>query len=153
MTIQLLTNHLSQEYAATGEFLELLELEAQAMTVGDFGALPALAQRKSQLADQIAALNNQREKGQLATGFPAGRVGAQAYAESGGPDLEQAWSDLLARAALARENNHRNGVMIHTHLDFTRQSISFLQARGQPLYGADGSHHAGTASGNRLAVG
>ena len=145
--------HLSREYAATGEFIELLDLEAQAMTGGDFGALPELAQRKSELADQIAALNSQREKEQLAMGYPAGRAGAQACAASGGPALEKAWSALLACAALAREHNHRNGVMIHTHLDFTRQSISFLQARGQPLYGADGSHHAGTASGNRFAVG
>jgi len=152
MSVQLLA-HLSQEYAATGEFIALLELEAQAMTDGDFGALPALAQRKSQLADQIAELNGQRDKEQLAMGYPAGRVGAQACAASGVPALEQAWSDMLALAALAREHSHRNGVMIHTHLDFTRQSISFLQARGQPLYGADGSHHAGTASGNRLAVG
>jgi len=152
MSVQLLA-HLSQEYAATGEFIALLELEAKAMTDGDFGALPALAQRKSQLADQIAELNGQRDKEQLAMGYPAGSAGAQACAASGGPALEQAWSDMLARAALAREHNHRNGVMIHTHLDFTRQSISFLQAKGQPLYGADGSHHAGTASGNRLAVG
>jgi len=152
MSIQLLA-HLSREYAATGNFLALLELESQAMTDGDFGALPALAQRKSQLADEITALSHQREEEQLAMGYPAGSVGAQACAASGGPALRQAWSGLLACATLAREHNHRNGVMIHTHLDFTRQSISFLQARGQPLYGADGSHHAGTASGNWLAVG
>ena len=60
---------------------------------------------------------------------------------------------MLERAALARSHNHRNGVMIHTHLDFTRQSISFLQAKGRPLYGPDGSHHTGAASGNQLAVG
>jgi flagella synthesis protein FlgN len=152
MSAQLLA-HLRREYAATGAFLELLDLEAQAMTGGDFAALPALAQRKSQVADQIAELNSQREKEQIAMGYAAGRTGAQACAASGGPALEQAWSGLLAQAALAREHNHRNGVMIHTHLDFTRQSISFLQAKGQPLYGPDGSHHAGVASGNRLAVG
>jgi flagella synthesis protein FlgN len=152
MSIQLLA-HVSREFAATSQFLELLELEAQAMTSGDFAALPALAQRKSELADQLAVLNTEREKEQLAMGYPAGSVGAQACAASGGPALKQAWSGLLACATLAREHNHRNGVMIHTHLDFTRQSISFLQAKGQPLYGADGSHHAGSASGNRLAIG
>jgi flagella synthesis protein FlgN len=152
MSSQLLA-HVSREFAATSQFLELLELEAQAMTSGDFAALPALAQRKSELADQLAVLNTEREKEQLAMGYPAGSVGAQACAASGGPALKQAWSGLLARATLAREYNHRNGVMIHTHLDFTRQSISFLQAKGQPLYGADGSHHAGSASGNRLAIG
>ena len=145
--------YLKQEHAATAAFLALLDMEAQAMTSGNFDALPALAQRKSQLADQIAELDSQREKEQLAMGYTAGRTGAQACADNGGPALEQAWSGLLAYAELAREQNHRNGVMIHTHLDFTRQSISFLQAKGQPLYGPDGSHHAGVASGNRLAVG
>lgn len=86
-------------------------------------------------------------------GFTADRAGAQACAAAGGQTFQHAWSSLLERAQQAREHNHRNGVMIHTHLDFTRQSISFLQARGQPLYGPDGSHHAGAASGNRLAVG
>ncbi len=149
----LLLHYLAREGAATEAFLQLLEREAQAMTGGDFAALPGLAQRKSQLADEITSLTRQREKEQLAMGFTADRAGAQACAAAGGQTFQHAWSSLLERAQQAREHNHRNGVMIHTHLDFTRQSISFLQARGQPLYGPDGSHHAGAASGNRLAVG
>ncbi len=145
--------HLQQEHAAVGEFMALLEQEAQAMTRGEFAALPALAERKSQLASQIGTLSSQREKEQIAMGYPAGRAGAQAYVMRCGPAVERAWANLLAQAALAREQNLRNGVMIHTHLDFTRKSISFLQAKGQLLYGADGSHHAGSASGNRLAIG
>ena len=145
--------HLTREHAATGHFLELLDLEAQAMTDHDFGALPALAQRKSQLADQLALMARQREREQLAMGYTADRHGADACAAAGGEALQNAWASLREQAAKAREHNHRNGVMIHTHLDFTRQSISFLQSRGQPLYGPDGSHHAGAASGNRLAVG
>ena len=85
-------------------------------------------------------------------GYPAGRAGAQACVTRCDPALKLAWSSLLAQAALARKQNLRNGVMIHTHLDFTRKSISFLQARGQLLYGADGSHHAGSASCNCLAI-
>jgi len=148
-----LLHHLIREHAATGDFLGLLELEAQAMTEGNFPALPALAQRKSELADQIMLLTREREQLQLAMGYAADRAGADACAAAGNEALQNAWSFLRERAALAREHNHRNGVMIHTHLDFTRESISFLQARGQPLYGPDGSHHAGAASGNRLAVG
>jgi flagella synthesis protein FlgN len=152
MSAQLL-RQLAREQAATEEFLQLLELEAQAMTGGAFATLPALAQRKSQLADEITLLTRQREKEQMAMGFTADRSGAQACAAAGGQALQQAWASLLEQAEQARAHNHRNGVMIHTHLDFTRQSISFLQARGQPLYGPDGGHHAGVASGNRLAVG
>lgn len=144
---------LSDENAATRAFIGLLDREARAMTGGDFGALPDLAREKSELAERIALLTRLREAQQLALGYPAGAPGAQACAAAAGPVQAEAWAQLLESAALAREQNHRNGVMIHAHLDFTRQSIDFLQSRGHPLYGPDGSHHAGAASGNRLAVG
>lgn len=147
-----LLDHLTQEHAAIGEFLELLDAEAQAMTDGDFANMPGLAERKSELADQIASLDRLREVEQLALGYAANRSGAAAAA-AGNTALQNAWSSLLERATQAHERNHRNGVMIHTHLDFTRQAISFLQASGQPLYGPDGTHKTGTGSGNRLALG
>jgi len=149
----LLLDHLTREHAAIGGFLELLDQEAEAMTRGDFSDLPELAERKSQLADQIALLGRQREMEQLALGYAAGRSGADAVAAAGGEALQNAWRDLRERAAQARERNHRNGVMIHTHLDFTRQSISFLQASGQTLYGPDGTHHTGIGQGNTLGLG
>jgi flagella synthesis protein FlgN len=149
----LLLRWLTEERAATADFISLLDREVQAMSSGDFSALPPLAGQKSLLAERISWLTRQREAEQLAMGYTADGSGAQACAAAGGPALSQAWSGLRACAALAREHNHRNGVMIHVHLDFTRQSIDFLQARGHPLYGPDGSHHAGAASGNRLAVG
>lgn len=147
-----LLDHLTQEHAAIGEFIELLDAEAQAMTDGDFANMPGLAERKSQLADQIALLDRLREVEQLALGYAANRSGADAAAV-GNNALQKVWSSLLERATQAHERNHRNGVMIHTHLDFTRQAISFLQASGQPLYGPDGAHKTSTGSGNRLALG
>ena len=147
-----LLDHLTQEHAAIGEFIELLDAEAQAMTDGDFANMPGLAERKSQLADQIALLDRLREVEQLALGYAANRSGADAAAV-GNNALQKVWSSLLERATQAHERNHRNGVMIHTHLDFTRQAISFLRASGQPLYGPDGTHKTGTGSGNRLALG
>jgi len=149
----LLRQHLAEEYAAIGVFIELLDQEAEAMTQGNFAALPGLAENKSQLADQIAFFGRQREREQMDLGYAAGRSGADAMAAAGGETLQQAWRDLRAHAAQAHERNHRNGVMIHTHLDYTRQSISFLQASGQPLYGPDGTRHAGTSNGNRLGLG
>lgn len=149
----LLLHHVIREHAAIGVFLELLDQEAAAMTDGDFAKLSGLAERKSQLADQIALMGRQREAEQLALGYTADRSGADAAAAADSEALRNTWSGLLERAAQAHERNHRNGVMIHTHLDFTRQSISFLQASGQPLYGPDGTHKTGTGSGNRLALG
>lgn len=149
----LLLNHLNREHAAIGAFIELLDQEAEAMTHGDFTALPELADRKSQQADQIAFLSRQRETEQVAIGYAADRDGADAIAAAGGDAFQIAWRDLRERAAQARERNHRNGVMIHTHLDFTRQSISFLKASGQPLYGPDGTRNTGASNGNSLALG
>lgn len=149
----LLLNHLTREHAAIEAFLELLDQEAEAMTHGGFTDLSVLAERKSQLADQIAFFDRQREIEQVALGYAADRNGADAVAAAGGEALQNAWRELRERAAQARERNHRNGVMIHTHLDFTRQSIGFLQASGQPLYGPDGTHNTGAGSGNSLALG
>lgn len=150
---QSLLNDLILENAAIGAFIELLDQEADAMTRGNFSALPELAERKSQQAEKISLLRRQRETEQLTLGYAADRSGADAAAAAGGEALQQAWHNLQAQAAQARESNHRNGVMIHTHLDFTRQAIGFLQASGKPLYGPDGTHHAGTAQGNTLGLG
>ncbi|HQS32638.1 MAG: flagellar biosynthesis protein [Polaromonas sp. 39-63-203] len=149
----LLLNHLTQEHAAVGAFLELLDQEAAAMSQGNFAALPALAERKSHLIEQVALLDKQREIEQIGLGYAADRSGADAAAAAGGEVLQAAWRDLRERATQAREHNHRNGVMVHTHLDFTRQSINFLKASGQPLYGPDGTHHTGGGRGKRLATG
>lgn len=148
-----LVDLLVREHAAIGEFLDLLAQESDAMTLGEFKSLPGLAERKSQLADQIALMGRQREMEQRAMGYPPGRHGCDAAAMAGGEALKTAWSKLLAQAEQAHACNHRNGVMIHTHLDYTRQSINFLKASGQPLYGPDGTHKAGSSSGSRFAVG
>lgn len=149
----LLLQHLTQEHAAVAEFLGLLMLEADAMTQGHFAALHELAERKSKLADKVALLGRQRENEQMRLGYKADRSGAEAAVAAGGQALTQAWIQLRECAAQAHARNHANGVMIHTHLDFTRQAISSLKSSGQPLYGPDGAHYAGAASGNSLAVG
>jgi flagella synthesis protein FlgN len=147
-----LVNLLHREHAAIGLFLELLGREARAMTEGAFAELPGLAERKSLLADQITLLGRRREAQQLSMGHGPGRSGADAAAAAGDTTLKTAWRELLECAAQAHELNHRNGVMIHTHLDFTRQTLNFLKAGGLPLYGPDGTHQSG-GSGNRLAIG
>ena len=152
MTISLL-QRLNLENGAVAEFLVLLNQEADAMTQGRFMDLPPLAERKSQLADQIAILSRQRENEQATLGFQADRSGTEAAIAIGGPLLQDAWRELQACAAQAQERNNANGIMIHNHLDFIRQAINFLKSTGRPLYGPDGSHYSGTANGNHLAVG
>lgn len=152
MTTSLL-KYLTLELGAVAEFLDLLNQEADAMVQGRFIDLAALAERKSQLADRIIILRRHRENEQTTLGFGADRSGAEAATAAGGPVLQAAWRELQACAALAHERNHANGVMIHTHLDFTRQTIDFLKSGGRPLYGPNGAHHSGTANSRRLAIG
>ena len=152
MTISLL-QCLILEHNAVADFLDLLNQEADAVTQSHFIDLVQLAENKSRLADQIAILSRHREKEQMALGYQADRSGTEAAAAAGGPLVYDAWCKLQACATQARERNYANGVMIHTHLDFTRQAISFLKSTGRPLYGPDGAHHSGTASRNRLAAG
>lgn len=148
-----LLQYLTHEHAAVAEFLELLNQEASAMTHGHFSTLTGLAERKSKLADQVALLSRQRENEQMSLGYSADRSGTEAAVAAGGPALLTAWNTLRECAAQAHSRNHANGVMIHTHLDFTRQAIGFLKSSGKPLYGPDGTHRAGAASGNSLALG
>jgi flagella synthesis protein FlgN len=134
---------LTEQCALIGHFLELLDQEAEALVSGAFAGLPALTERKAQLVDRIAILDARREQRQAAID-----------AADSDPELQLAWRALLERAALARDSNHRNGVMIHTHLDYTRQSLNFLRTRdSKPLYGPDGTHKTASGSGNSLASG
>ncbi|WP_211465972.1 flagella synthesis protein FlgN [Collimonas silvisoli] len=148
-----LLKHLQQERAVLETFLDLLDREAEALIKSRFEELPLITERKAQLAERITALEQVREQRQQAAGFGLGRTGGDAAAAAGGSDLQQIWRELLTRAAQARDNNHRNGIMIHTHLDFVRRSINFLRAHGQSLYGADGQHKVGLGNGHSLASG
>ena len=147
-----LLRQLDEELALFSEFLDLLEEEAAALAGGRFTLLAGLTERKRDLTARIAACDAGRERLLVAMGHCADRAGADAAARSGGPALQQAWARTLAVAARAREQNHRVGVMVHAHLDFTRRSIAFLQTGSRPLYGPDGQHRAGGASGLRHAL-
>ncbi|MDI1246631.1 MAG: flagellar protein FlgN [Rhodoferax sp.] len=144
---------LGRERAAIQAYIELLDKEAKALGDSDFARLPELANLKSETALRITALEQQRDQEQLALGYAAGRAGAEAACAVGSEELAQTWQDVLLRAEAAHARNHRNGVMIHTQLEFTRQTLGFLQASGQPLYGPDGGHKSSGGGGVSLAQG
>lgn len=151
MSANLLTL-LQREQAQISQFIVLLEAEAEQMIGGQYLGLQDLAAQKLVQAGLIASTGAERNALQLKLGFAANSQGTQSAA-AGNPALQTAWQDLLAIAAQAHQCNYRNGVMIHTQLDFTREAIGFLQARGKSLYGADGAHKAASSGGKPLAVG
>ena len=148
-----LLRQVSEELAQVQAFVDLLDREARALILGRFELLPGLTEQKREAAERIAACDTGRERLLATMGYSADREGADAAAAHGGPALLQAWQRLLVLAAQAREKNHRNGLIVHAHLDYTRQSIAFLQAGNGSLYGPDGQHRASGGSGRRYAAG
>jgi flagellar biosynthesis protein FlgN len=136
---------LNQQNAVLLDFLQTMDEEAEAMQQGQFKRIPALVQHKSELTTQIDKLDRQREQLQQATGFTPERCEDVA--------LLNAWQLLRERATQARERNHRNAVITHTLLNFTRQAITTMQGGGQPLYGSNGKHPSGLGSRKSLGQG
>ncbi|HWI82110.1 flagellar protein FlgN [Ramlibacter sp.] len=146
-----LLGHVLAESACLQSYIAALEAEDQALLQGRIDDLPAIAERKTGILSRIAALDQEREAAQAALGLPAGRAGAERAAQASEP-LARAWTALLAHAHRARELNRRVAAKVYTHLDFTRNALLFLQSRGQPLYGRDGTRSA-PARGSSLALG
>jgi len=144
--------YLHAEKSCVEEFLSVLDREEQAMKEGRFAEIDGLTDQKMSLLDRMAELDRQRETAQAALGFAPGRIGADAAAAAGGEQTQRAWTELLALAEEASSRNLRNGSIVHTHLDFTRKALHFLQSSVQLFYGPDGSRKT-AGGGNRLALG
>jgi flagella synthesis protein FlgN len=151
--VSTLLRQVGEEIGLLLVFVDLLEREAEALADHRFELLPDLTRSKDKTAERLAACDAEREQLLVTLGYAADGAGADAAAARGGPALQQAWTRLLALAARARDLNHRNGVLVHAHLDFTRQSIAFLRTGSRPLYGPDGQHSAGRGQGVRYAAG
>lgn len=130
---------MEMQAAVLTEFTQVLDQEALAMGEGRFGDLPPLIARKSELARQLGELDQERQS-------------LQRSASSTALEEEPAWQLLRALASQARQANQRNGQMVHTLLDFTRQALASLQGQQRSLYGSDGRPSAGT-TGRTLAAG
>jgi flagella synthesis protein FlgN len=147
--------HLLAEKNCIEEFLSVLAHETEAMTQGLFAQLPQITERKADLLDRMAALDQARESAQVARGFDAGRAGAEAAAAAEGEATLAAWHALLELAQQARAGNRQNGSLVYSQLDFTQNALHYLQATSaQPFYGPDGIRRAtGGGAGTRIAVG
>ena len=149
----LLQHCIDEEIVSMEAYTLLLQEEAAALMQGRFSDMMEMTERKDQLVSTLVALDHAREKQLQAMGYPISYEGANAAANAGGETLKQAWSTLLARTSESRQHNHNNGLLIHTHLDLSRNAINFVHAHGQSLYGADGQHRIGLGQGKSLAAG
>lgn len=128
------------ENALVAAFGEVLRQEEDALVEGSvMPMLPALIERKTLLAEKLAAAAQQREAQLLALGYPAGHAGmAQALAQDA--RLAAPWGELLRAAGHARNSNKTNGVLINTRMDYNRRALEALhRAAGHTaVYGPDG---------------
>ncbi len=136
-----LASLVSDESAAVQRFLEVLEEEQRLLLGTDLDALMPLAERKAELAKQVAILDDRRQAALIESGLAAGGEGmASWFASLGDPGPRAVWEKTLQMAARARDLNAENGVLINERLRHNQQALTILMEAGRSaaLYGPDG---------------
>ncbi|MDP2107753.1 MAG: flagellar protein FlgN [Rhodocyclaceae bacterium] len=121
---------LRTEISRLGEFIDLLQREQALLIQGDTEALLLLSEKKTALANTLAALAQER---------------AAEMAEMGSDTISAAWQKLLELAAKARDLNATNGQLISLHMQNNQQALAVLMnaANRAMTYGPDGQQTAG----------
>jgi flagella synthesis protein FlgN len=121
---------LPTEISRLGEFIDLLQREQALLIQGDTEALLLLSEKKTALANTLAALAQER---------------AAEMAEMGSDTISAAWQKLLELAAKARDLNATNGQLISLHMQNNQQALAVLMnaANRAMTYGPDGQQTAG----------
>lgn len=141
---------IAEEARTVQQFVDLLDREQTVLSAGETDELPALAEKKSMLANDLVNLDNQRNDFLVALGFATGRKGIEAWCSK--HPAEQAvadtWATILRLATEARELSRLNGDLIQLRLNVTANALQALQAgkSSLDLYGPDGQ---ATNSGQR----
>lgn len=141
---------LTREGNAARCFLRVLESEQAALASGEVEALENLAAEKSRLAGELDDLAQSRDRLLAEHGLPAGRKGAEVWADADGSGAtRRLWRELLELWTQAQRANRVNGALIDARLAHTRQALALLHTHaGRPaLYGPDG--HARVSGGGR----
>jgi len=126
----MLGDTLRTEISRLGEFIDLLQREQALLVQGDTEALLLLSEKKTALANALAALAQER----------ACEMGGM-----GSDPIPQAWQKLLELAAKARDLNATNGQLISLHMQNNQQALAVLMnaANRAMTYGPDGQQTAG----------
>lgn len=133
---------IAEEARTVQQFVDLLNREQTALSVGETDELPALAEQKSILANDLVNLDMQRNDLLAIMGFKSGRKGIEAWCAK--HPAEQAvadtWATILRLATEARELSRLNGELIQLRLNVTAKALQALQAgkSSLDLYGPDG---------------
>lgn len=141
---------LQEESASVRAFVELLQDEQHALTIGNTDKLARFAEQKGVLVTRFNSLATDRNTLLTQHGFSSDRLGvesccAQLPAELGADKL---WAKILTHVTKARDLNRLNGELIQMRMQYTNKALDILlqKDRSLDLYGPDGQT---TAPGGR----
>lgn len=130
------------EAKAVGDFIAVLKSEQERLGQGETESLAALAEKKSQIADELTALAKQRNELLAQEGLATDQAGVTEWLTRHPTDtaLREKWLCVLDGAREARELNRLNGQIIQIHLQHTAEALEILLSAGRTLdlYGPDG---------------
>jgi flagella synthesis protein FlgN len=132
---------LERELAAGRRLQQLLEEERAALLEGPAERVARVAELKSTLVREIAALGEARNAALSGERLPAGRRGLELACVRAGEALRGRRDALLDCARSVRELNERNGALIESGLNRVAGTLAILfQGRSpeSPLYAANG---------------
>jgi flagella synthesis protein FlgN len=141
---------LQSESDLVGRFIALLQQEQDALKVGGTSALPTLAAKKSELAERLNELSEQRNLLLKTAGLTVDGEGMRSWLAQSKDDrfAAAAWEKLLKLAAEAKELNRLNGQLITLRLSATNRALETLtqQPQDAALYGKNGQTSSLTGS-------
>jgi flagella synthesis protein FlgN len=151
---KILLSYVLQEIDLIKELVDLLNQEEQAMLKGDFDKLPNLAKNKIITIDKTAKVSLERITKQVTLGFDQGKSGADDAAKEAGNGsvYQDKWLELINLSRTAHNSNTRNGVMIHTHLNYIDKSIRFIKESDQSLYSSNGASQLRNLKKNEITT-
>lgn len=148
---------LTAEHERLQALVELMKQEQQFLVAADADGLDGMTPRKVALVQELAQLSRERHMALGNAGFTAGEAGMAPWLDArGDAAARNAWSQLLATTAEAKELNRLNGLLINRQLAHNQTVLNALRtptAGGEAtLYGAKGQTFGGGPS-RRFVVG
>ena len=118
---------LNQENTLVLEFTAALETETTLLLDRNaIKELQELTTRKTELAEQLTQLSQQRDALLAEMGLPAGHAGTN-EAVGHSSELTASWETLLSNVDVAKEINSRNAMLIDISLRYAQESLETLR--------------------------
>lgn len=143
---------LEREIELVSRFIVALNDEQKCLTAANADALPALGAQKTELVEQLNALENERMAAIGHSGQPSDQASMQAWLDNNPSDAlaGQHWQKLRELSREARNLHELNAQLVESHLKHTTEALAILtqQASQSTIYGASGQ--TTTATGSRI---